>query len=383
MAKYTGLLLVRCAGRYAGRPADYVKYCPEDNNLEDKKQKDVFDRIWDFFAAVKLAVVLLIILALSSIVGTIVEQRAEPATNIALLAKFFGDSFAPTVYNIFVNLGFMDMYHSWWFVSILVMLSVNLTVCSLERLPKTVRLINTPMRPLGEKVIRTLAVRNELAVTSSLKVVKDEVLNILNSLNYRVLEATEENSVQLYSQKGKYTRLGVYVVHVSILLIFAGAIIGSQFGFRGSLNLPEGDYSDVAYSSKGNPIPLGFIIKCNWYNTEYYGESSTPRAFQSELVVIENGKEILKKVIKVNHPLTYRGITFYQSSYGVLRGVLDEFIVQDTPSGGRMSTLQPTFSRFPNSIGRFILTVTPANGQPNTLALRRGDIFNIPGTDIS
>ncbi|MCK5505704.1 MAG: cytochrome c biogenesis protein ResB, partial [Thermodesulfovibrionia bacterium] len=61
----------------------------------------MFETVWKFFASVKLAIFLLIILALSSIIGTIVEQQAEPAKNITLLAKFFGDAFAPTVYNIF------------------------------------------------------------------------------------------------------------------------------------------------------------------------------------------------------------------------------------------------------------------------------------------
>ncbi len=87
--------------------------------MEEKEKNDVFNIVWNFLASVKLAVATFIILALSSIVGTIVEQRAEPAKNIALLAKFFGDSAAPTVYNIFAKLGFMDMYHSWWFISFL------------------------------------------------------------------------------------------------------------------------------------------------------------------------------------------------------------------------------------------------------------------------
>ncbi|HDO25451.1 MAG TPA: hypothetical protein ENG95_02245, partial [Nitrospirae bacterium] len=108
--------------------------------MENKEKKDIFDIIWGFLASVKLAVVILIILALTSIIGTIVEQRAEQATNIALLAKLFGDSLAPTVYNIFAKLGFMDMYHSWWFVGLLVLFSINLTVCSLDRFPKTLRL---------------------------------------------------------------------------------------------------------------------------------------------------------------------------------------------------------------------------------------------------
>jgi cytochrome c biogenesis protein len=122
---------------------------------EDKAKKDIFESIWKFFASVKLAIFLIILLALSSIIGTIVEQQAEPAKNITLLAKFFGDSAAPTVYNIFAKLGFMDMYGSWWFVSFLALFCINLIVCSLERLPKTWRFINTPQRPLSDNAIKS------------------------------------------------------------------------------------------------------------------------------------------------------------------------------------------------------------------------------------
>jgi cytochrome c biogenesis protein len=349
---------------------------------EDKEKKDIFESIWKLFASVKLAIFLLIILALSSIIGTIVEQQAEPAKNITLLAKFFGDSAAPTVYNIFAKLGFMDMYGSWWFVSFLIFFCINLIVCSLERLPKTWRFINTPQRPLSDNAIKSLPLKKEVALKTSFEVAKDEVANVLHRARYKCLEATEGDSVQYYSQKGGYARLGAYVVHISIILIFIGAIIGARFGFKGYLNLPEGSYSDIAFKSPTEEIPLGFQIRCNWYKTEYYGDSTTPREFQSELVIMENGKDVLTKVIEVNSPLTYKGITFFQSSYGTLTGVLEEYVASQDPENGRTTTLQPTFSKFPNSVGRFIVRVTSENGQSNTLWLRRGEVFEIPGTGI-
>ncbi|MBI5409143.1 MAG: cytochrome c biogenesis protein ResB [Nitrospirae bacterium] len=321
---------------------------------EEKQKKDIFETIWDFLASVKLAIAVFIILALSSIIGTIVEQQAEPAKNIALLAKFFGDSAAPTVYNVFAKLGFMDMYRSWWFVSFLVMFSVNLIVCTLDRFPKTLRLVKTPLRPLAENVVRTLPVKKEIKLKTSLKTAKDEFLNSLNSSGYHVLESNEDDSVQLYSQKGRYARFGVYVVHLSIILILLGAIIGARFGFGGFLNLPEGQVSDVAFMGEGKTIPLGFSVKCNWYETRYYEGMDTPQEFQSELAVIENGKEVMRKVIEVNSPLTYKGITFYQASYGMV----------------------------PNAVGYFMLTVTPNGGQPHTLQLRPMESFDIPGTGI-
>jgi cytochrome c biogenesis protein len=322
--------------------------------LENKEKTNIFEKIWKFFSSVKLAIVILIILALTSIIGTIVEQRAEPATNIALLAKFFGDNTAPTVYNIFVKLGFMDMYRSWWFIGLLILFSINLIICSLERFPKTLRLFKSEMRPLGERGIRSLPIKKELSLKTDIKTARDEFLNSLNASKFRVNETTSDGAVQLYSQKGGYTRFGVYVVHLSILLIFIGAIIGARFGFGGFLNVPEGGGSSVIYTAGGGTIPLGFIIKCNNYKTTYYYGTDSPQDFKSELVIVDNGREVLTKQIEVNSPLTYKGITFYQSSYGMI----------------------------PNAIGQFVLALTPSGGQAKEVRLGMGNSFEIPGTGI-
>jgi len=349
--------------------------------LENKDKKDIFELIWKFLASVKLAIYTLIIIALSSIVGTIVEQAAEPSKNIALLAKFFGDNAAPTVYNIFAKMGFMDMYSSWWFVSFLAIFSINLIVCSIDRFPKTWRSIRKPQRPLPENSIKSLAIKKNLKFKTSLNVAKDEFQNLLKSSRYKVSEASEEGSVQLYTQKNRYAKLTVYVVHLSIILIFIGAVIGSKFGFKGYVNIVEGRSTKVAYKSPGEPIPLGFAVKCVWYKTEYYGATSTPREFMSELVILDKGREVKRKVIEVNDPLKYKGITFFQSSYGVLQNVMEDYVIEDTGSR-RQTTLQPKFTKYPNQIGNFLIKIKPANGQENTLSLRRGDTFKIPGTEI-
>jgi cytochrome c biogenesis protein len=211
------------------------------------------------------------------------------------------------------------------------------------------------LKPLAENVIKTLPVKKETHLKTTLPAAKDEFFNRLRSSKYEVFESNENNGVQLYCEKWRYARLGVYVVHLSIILIFLGAIIGARFGFGGYLNLPEGEQSDVAYITENKIIPLGFTVKCNWYDTKYYEGIDMPQEFQSELVIIENGKEVLKKNIEVNSPLTYKGITFYQSSYGMV----------------------------PNANGYFILGIKPSGGQQNTLSLRFGDRFEIPGTGIT
>jgi len=318
------------------------------------EKKNIFERIWSFLASLRLAIVLLLLIAVTSIIGTIIEQNVEPAKNIQLLSSMFGVEAAPTIYNIFARLGFMDMYHSWWYTTLLTLFALNLTICSLERLPRTWRLVKRPISPLTENAMRSMPIRKDTILKTNLNIARDEVLNALRALKYNVFEASDERGIQLYTEKGNYTRLGVYVVHISILLILAGAIIGARFGFDGFLNLPEGGASSYAYTRSGDPVPLGFTIKCNWYDTTYYKGTDTPREFQSELVIFENGREILKKRIEVNSPLKYKGFTFYQSSYGMI----------------------------PDAEGEFILKVTNSSGEEKILYLHKGDSFEIPATDI-
>ncbi|MCW5209488.1 cytochrome c biogenesis protein ResB, partial [Desulfobulbus sp. US1] len=130
-----------------------------------------------------------------------------------------------------------------------------------------------------------------------------------------------------FSQKGAWTRYGVYVVHISILIILLGAVIGSsavatkilgdrEFAFKGGISLPETAESDFIFSyADEKKIPLGFTVRCNYFHIDYYPGSTMPKDYLSGLTIIENGKEILTTTIEVNKPLIYKGITFYQSSY--------------------------------------------------------------------
>ena len=90
----------------------------------------------------------------------------------------------------------------------------------------------------------------------------------------------------------------MYVTHFSILLILAGAVIGMFFGFNASLQLMEGTASSVAYRSNEHCDTLGFEIRCDYFNAEFYENTDTPKAYRSRLTVLENGREIVKKEIR-------------------------------------------------------------------------------------
>ncbi|GAB4408940.1 MAG: cytochrome c biogenesis protein ResB [Thermodesulfovibrionales bacterium] len=323
-----------------------------------EKSKTLIDKVWDFFASVRLAIVIFAVMSITSIIGTIIEQNAEPERNIKLLAKFFGQSAAPTLFRIFDSLGFMDMYHSWWFVAILVIFASNLIVCSIDRLPKIMKLVKEPVKPLSEEHFKGFGIKKEIILKGKPEKTREVVAGIIKkAAKFNLAEVKEGHGYQLYSQKGNYTRLGVYITHFSILIILIGAIIGIFLGFKGFLNLPEGAVSDVVYTRNGQEMPLGFRIRCDEFNVDFYGNSDMPKEYKSWLTIIKDGKEVMKKEIEVNEPLKYEGITFYQSSYGLV------------PGGGQ------------NGIFKF--KVTSRDGKKADVGLKFGDSFAIPGTDLT
>ena len=264
--------------------------------------------LWDFFASVKLAIINLFILSTTSIIGTVIPQKES--------AQWYVDKYGETTANFFQVLSFTpDMYSSLWFLCLLGLLCLNLIVCSLDRFPGVWRQIKadnlkTPLNRLEKMTPQHQWQSNNLpeSVAASLK--KD-----LDTCGWKAEERKVENGILLFAQKGAMTRTGVYIVHISILVIFIGAIIGSTFGFKGSVMLPETRVTDKIYTfDTQTPVDLGFEVRCDRFDIEFY-DNGMPKAYRSELVILENGTVVKEKAIVVNDPLVYKGITFYQSSY--------------------------------------------------------------------
>ncbi|MBU4186406.1 MAG: cytochrome c biogenesis protein ResB, partial [Proteobacteria bacterium] len=122
----------------------------------------------------------------------------------------------------------------------------------------------------------------------------------------------------IFAEKGRWTRLGVYTVHFSIILLLLGGLIGSIFGFEGFVNIPEGETVNSIRLRKTEQMHnLDFEIRCDDFSVSFY-ETGAPKEFRSTLSIIEDGKSVLKKDIIVNEPLRYKGINLFQSNYGML-----------------------------------------------------------------
>jgi len=286
------------------------------------------DRVWSFFTSVKLAIVTLIVLAVTSIIGTIIEQNQPPEKYHQIYEDW---SFA-----LMDRLNLFDMYHSVWFLLLLVLFTVNLSCCTIDRFPKTLKVVRNPRTKLDGNLEKTLSFSDRWKRKGALSEWADKYAGALSSSFARPAVTEEGGTVHLYAESGVASRFGVYVTHLSIVVIFIGAIVGNVAGFKGYVNIPEGESIAQVPVRGGNRMQdLGFTLRCNAFSLETY-PSGQPKAYKSDLSVFDGGREVLRKTIVVNDPLQYRGIWFYQSSYGQSDGAAAQVAVSrkdGTPMG--------------------------------------------------
>lgn len=274
------------------------------------KKRDFLNSIWDFFCSLKLTMFLLISLALISIIGTVIPQGIPPQEYIAQIS--------PAKLKLYKALGFFDMYHSWWFVMLLYLLTVNLIACSIRRLPAIWKVVTQPVTVLSDGLERSLTNLSTLRSPAEPAALKEQIAAFLKHEFAAPVVTESDGGWHLFAQKTPWCRLSVYVVHLSVIIIFIGAMIGSLFGFKGFVNIPEGESVSTVMLRSEKEMDLGFSLRLDQFTVTNY-PSGAPKEFKSILTVLENGQPVpdyTNARVIVNDPLTYKGITFYQSSYG-------------------------------------------------------------------
>jgi cytochrome c biogenesis protein len=276
----------------------------------------------ELFRSLKLTISLLILLAILSIIGTLIKQNAPSEEYI--------QRYGIRLYEVLNFFNLFDMYHSWWFSAILLLLVINLIACSYQRFPGVWSQIfrGSGSEGLEDAMIKTLPYVEKVGVQSLPEAKTIE--NVRSSLgqwfkNPKRIET--ESTLTFFSEKGKFSRLGAYLTHLSIIIILIGGMIGSLFGFKGFVNILEGETVDQIYlrgieGENSHPIP--FSIRCDDFNISYYDlqrPEKHVKEYTSVLTIIENGKEVVKQSIMVNHPLHYKGLAFYQANYGAIHDI--------------------------------------------------------------
>jgi len=285
-----------------------------------EKGKGFSTILFDLFRSLKLTIFFLILLAIVSIIGTLITQGAT--------AEDYIQRYGASLYEVLDFFNLFDMYHSVWFSALLLLLVINLITCSVHRLPGILNQLSRKPGSAGleDSMIKTLPYVERVNISRPAKG-EEETRSYLKKRfgDPERIEIETSSTVTFYSEKGKFSRLGVPLSHLSIIIILIGAMVGSSLGFKGFVNILEGKTVDQIYlrgRDREIPMPLGFSVRCDDFKLIFYdlpGKSERHvKEYVSVLTILENGKDVLKETVKVNHPLHYKGIAFYQSSYGAL-----------------------------------------------------------------
>jgi cytochrome c biogenesis protein len=273
---------------------------------------NIFSGFLKIIADLRLAIILLLIIAIFSISGTVIEQ----GQSLSFYQENYPENpalFGFLTWKVLLNLGLNHVYSTWWYLSLLIVFGTSLTVCTFKRQLPALKAANNWKFYQQPRQFEKLALSAELDAGST-----TSLANLLAKKGYKIFQDADA----LYARKGIMGRIGPIVVHAAMILILLGSIWGALTGFFAQEIIPSGEDFTITNLIEAGPlskaqIPLDWYVKVNRFWIDYTEKGNIDQ-FYSDLSVISNeGKELKRETISVNHPLRYQGVTFYQTNWGI------------------------------------------------------------------
>ena len=259
----------------------------------------VVDRIWRFFCSVRAAVYEIIFLAVLVLVGTLKGSiipaqipRVIPALD-PLVARWYA----------------FDVFRSPLFSGTLVLLTVAIVVCTVNRVPGIWASITSPTVPSTQSFFQSAVPAARFTLPVHATDAATTLAATLRKRRYRVQQQEQDGTRWLYADRNRFGKLGTFPFHLGLILVLVGGIVGAQLGFREQMfTVPEGAVRDVGYGT-------GLRVKLAGF-TDTYDQLGSVTEYRSDLVLYDGDREVRQQSIRVNQPLIYGSVTFYQSSFG-------------------------------------------------------------------
>lgn len=207
-------------------------------------------------------------------------------------------------------LGLFDVFHSVWFLGAGFLLVINIFICSLNRWIRSSRATASNKIVQSDSFYVSGTNNIELPdINKSSTISADILAGALKKRGYSTRTIIENKDVYLAADKNRYMQFGTYFSHLSIILLIVGFIVSSSTGFRNSdLVVSENQTVQVGYNT-------GLSLHLNSFKDTYW-DDGTPKDYASDVIVYENGSPVKQGVVRVNHPLDYNGVRFFQSFFG-------------------------------------------------------------------
>lgn len=288
--------------------------------------KTFIDSIWNFFSSVKVGVWLIVITLVASALGTLFPQEMYIPQNISP-SDFYKQEYG-VLGQIYYELGFNNLYGSWWYMILVASIAISLVICSLDRVVPLYKALKKQGVKRNENFLRRQRLFGEGSVDAPESI--DTWVEALKKKRYNV---RVENG-NILAEKGRFSRWGPYVNHIGLIIFLIGAMLRFFPGMYidDALWLRDGE-TKVIPGTEGK-----YYLENKQFIKEVYDEEDNftvgmgmPKNYQADVVLYERVdkavpgtkpelKVVKEQEVRVNEPLKFEGFALYQTDYK-----LDEF----------------------------------------------------------
>ncbi|MBR7795517.1 cytochrome C biogenesis protein [Agaribacter marinus] len=292
--------------------------------------KSIVDKIWSFFSSVKVGVWLIVIALVASAIGSIFPQEMYiPQNAVSRDPAIFYEERYGIFGLIFYQLGFHNLYSSWWYMILIALIGVSLVICSLDRFVPLFKALRKQRAKRHETFLSRQRLFSETETVSS-----EDWAALKKGLKKQRYKMTEEDG-HLLAEKGRFSRWGPYVNHIGLIIILLAALLRTTplFYMDEYVWIREGEQlvlpgTDQEYYIKNKD----FIIENHDPNDTRFKEAiskeggEVPSNYQTDVIIYKakqpevTGAEpelekIIEDDIRMNKPVKFDGYAVYQSGY--------------------------------------------------------------------
>ncbi len=318
---------------------------PSQARPKRRRQQGTAAILLQFLGSMNLAITLLVVVAIASIIGTIIQQN-QPYPDYLL-------KFGPFWFEVFAKLGLYDVYSAVWYLFMLTFLVVSTSVCLWRNTPVMIKDMQRYREHQQERSLRAFSNKREWSTSLDAAEVERIGAQALQRHRFRFRRKSHGDARLLAGMTGRTNRLGYVFTHLSIVVICIGGLIDGNLllkfrewtgqlqietrnipvsqidessrlpvtrgAFRGNVNIPEGRSAGVVFLDLKDGYvvqDLPFRLHVEEFRVEHY-DTGEPRSFESDVILTAPELDApIHQTIRVNHPLVYEGYAIYQASFG-------------------------------------------------------------------
>ncbi|QBE63396.1 cytochrome c biogenesis protein ResB [Pseudoduganella lutea] len=307
-------------------------------------RRPALNEAFELLSSMRFAIALLVMIAISSVIGTIMQQN-QPMSN-------YVNQFGPFWFDVFGKLGLYAVYSAWWFLVMMGVLVVSTSLCILRNAPKMVKDMRSWRENVREQSLRNFHHKAEWQTALAPDALAGQLAQRLVHAGYQAKVVAKDGGLLVAAKRGAANKFGYIFAHSAIVIICVGGLLDSDIPirvqewaldkapfkgngliaeipekhrlgvsnptFRGNTVIPEGQASASAVLSRPDGVliqDLPFVIELKKFTIDFYS-TGMPKLFASDVVVRDRVTgETRSATIEVNKPLIWKGLAVYQASF--------------------------------------------------------------------